>query len=521
MRTFLSYIILCFLTISAHAQKYPDYNWGKFGGGADLATDKNNNIYAVGSFEDTIFINNKNHISKGQSDILLSKYDNIGNILWTKQFGSNFLDEVHGICTDDSNNVYISGIFYSSTVFDSDTIKGGNRHSAFLVKLNNSGSTVWTKAIGSYGTLFSLNSLATDDSNNIYLCAYLAINIGDTFTIGNYIFPGNNSDDIFLFKYSSTGNLIWAIREGGPNSDRPFGLTFNNKSLYMTGQFRDSTNFGTVLHPKGSMYIAKYSTNGKLITLSKPDIGNYGLGLDITSDDHGNVYMCGGIEDSTVWGGFQLYPTGARTPLIIKCDSNLNIMWAKLYPTTQHSIANNIKHFSGYVYTSIYTSDATLAQYDDNGTLKWSNEFGPHVFPPTIEGLTISNQGRALITGTYDNNCNIYGKDTLENTYNITGPSCFIAEVNQPANNILSEQVLSKGSISIYPNPTDGGFNLFGDISSFTHYDIINITGQIVVKRKRLLANKISDLHNKPAGNYHIRLYNKEGLSSTHIIVKE
>jgi len=49
-----------------------------------VASDVNGNIYVTGNFEDTIIFDNVTLISEGYSDIFIVKYDASGNLLWAK-----------------------------------------------------------------------------------------------------------------------------------------------------------------------------------------------------------------------------------------------------------------------------------------------------------------------------------------------------------------------------------------------------------------------------------------------------
>ena len=52
--------------------------------------------------------------SAGREDAFVSKYDSEGNLLWTRQFGSSFEDEPHGMSIDGRGNVYVSGMTFGS-----------------------------------------------------------------------------------------------------------------------------------------------------------------------------------------------------------------------------------------------------------------------------------------------------------------------------------------------------------------------------------------------------------------------
>ena len=91
-----------------------------------LSIDSSENIYIVGTT--TGKLNGNNNF--GGDDIFLIKYDNSGNIKWTRQIGSTDNDSGMRVSVDSSNNVYITG--YVKGSLDNNTYIS-NRDS-FLIK---------------------------------------------------------------------------------------------------------------------------------------------------------------------------------------------------------------------------------------------------------------------------------------------------------------------------------------------------------------------------------------------------
>ncbi|MHA1232610.1 MAG: SBBP repeat-containing protein [Candidatus Helarchaeota archaeon] len=75
------------------SNKYTDYGEG-------IAIDKNNNIYIVGSINNT---------GTSSYDIVVAKYDSLGNLIWEKYYGNSKKDYGYDIAIDGYNNIYISG----------------------------------------------------------------------------------------------------------------------------------------------------------------------------------------------------------------------------------------------------------------------------------------------------------------------------------------------------------------------------------------------------------------------------
>ncbi|MBK8552592.1 MAG: hypothetical protein IPL53_16595 [Ignavibacteria bacterium] len=105
-----------------------------------IAVDQDNNVYIAGFLRSTVnWGNNIITSSNGSSDILILKYDPDGNILMGKRAGGTSSDWVDDLSLDNSGNVFVSGNFSSSAVFDSITVSGKGNINSYLAKLQMSG----------------------------------------------------------------------------------------------------------------------------------------------------------------------------------------------------------------------------------------------------------------------------------------------------------------------------------------------------------------------------------------------
>ena len=112
-----------------------DWDWGR-----DVTTDSSGNIYVTGSTMGGLD-GNKN---SGSQDIFLIKFNSSGTKQWTKQLGTSFVSYGHGVTTDSSGNIYVTGRTRGG--LDGNTSSGG--WDIFLIKYNSSGTKQWTKQLG-------------------------------------------------------------------------------------------------------------------------------------------------------------------------------------------------------------------------------------------------------------------------------------------------------------------------------------------------------------------------------------
>ncbi len=138
---------------------------GIFTTGNSVATDLSGNVYVTG---DTFGGLDGNTLA-GNSDFFLSKYDTTGLKLYTQQLGVSGADTSgSSVATDASGNVYVTG--YTSGNLDGNTLTGINDF--FLTKYDNTGTKLYTKQMGVAGKITRGYSVATDTKGNIYVAGY-------------------------------------------------------------------------------------------------------------------------------------------------------------------------------------------------------------------------------------------------------------------------------------------------------------------------------------------------------------
>jgi hypothetical protein len=255
--------------------------------GEAMAIDDSNYVYVTGS-------------SRGietQEDYVTIKYYPNGDTAWVRRYNGsgNFEDVAFAIAVDDSGYVYVTGRTY--------TLETGNDW--LTIKYHPNGDTAWVRRYDGPGNNNDYaNSIALDDSNNIYVSGYSYDNVTD--------------DDYTIIKYHSNGDTAWVRRYNGPanGSDVATAIAVDDSNhVYVTG-YSDSNgtfqDYATI----------KYDSSGNELWVKRYNMAN---GTDqpwaIAVDDSGNVYVTG-----TSGGG----PT-SMDYATIKYYSNGDTAWVRRY----------------------------------------------------------------------------------------------------------------------------------------------------------------------------------------------
>jgi len=111
-------------------------------------------IYVAGSTIGTF----PGEMNAGYIDAYVRKYDAMGTVVWTRQFGASWIDEALAVAAD-SSGVYVAG--YTDHALPGQSTAGGT--DAFVRKYDASGAEAWTQQFGTSGNDVA-NALAADPS---------------------------------------------------------------------------------------------------------------------------------------------------------------------------------------------------------------------------------------------------------------------------------------------------------------------------------------------------------------------
>lgn len=231
-------------------------------GGADgygVATDSNGNLYVEGYFFSTVVFDgvggsDSQTAAGGNNSAFLTKYNANGSYAYTKSFDTtNGSATGAGVAADASGNVYITGSFGGTIVFDgvggSDSQTNAGSDTAFLTKYNADGSYAYTKSFDTTSGSASGNSVTTDASGNIYL----------------------------------TGN-------------------FTNTVIFDGTGGSDSQNDGN--SGSGDSFLTKYNADGSYAYTKTPDAaGGNAFGNNIAADSFGDIYVAGNFTGTIIFDG--------------------------------------------------------------------------------------------------------------------------------------------------------------------------------------------------------------------------
>ncbi len=334
--------------------------------------------------------------------------------------------------------------FFTSTLFCNQTVKLKARFNrwkilaatlllALAFSASASAQTAqWVKQMGLGGIS---NGVSTDAAGNAYATGFIS-NPG---LFDNLVIPCNASD-VFLAKYDTGGNIQWANVGGGALLDQ---------------------------------------------------------GNEVATDASGNSYVVGAIQTNSLhptakFDNIILTGNGDYDWLIVKYNTNGQVVWAKNYGSTSGDFADGVAlDAAGNVYvTGFFNStmtvqgvtvtsrglfDVFLAKMDANGTLLWLKTAGGSG-ADEAHGVVVDGQGNVGITGEFQSTAKF---DT--NTIKAAGlGDAFIAKYDSAGNNLWVHGGGSTTSFAGDPAKAitvDGANNFFitGDYTGTATFDGLSV----------------------------------------------
>src|SRR5262245_2712745 len=161
-------------------------------------------------------------LAPGDRDVFVSRYDEQGNAVWSRQFGSVPVqqEEGTGVATDQTG-VYVVG--WTLGILPGQTSAGDT--DAFIRKYDFNGNVLWTRQFGSPAQDFAY--AVAVDGTGVYV-------VGET--QGNIVTgTAGTGADAFIRRYDANGTAVWTRQFGSVDTDTAYGVATDGTGIYVTG----------------------------------------------------------------------------------------------------------------------------------------------------------------------------------------------------------------------------------------------------------------------------------------------
>ncbi|HUR29789.1 MAG TPA: T9SS type A sorting domain-containing protein [Saprospiraceae bacterium] len=224
----------------------------------DIILDGAGNLYVTGIYSGTISFDGITLTSTKQGtafspDMFVAKYNSGGTAVWAKSFGSKIgMDWGKSIEIDISGNIYAAGVFTNKLVKCNGSVNYEQRD-IFLVKLNNSGTSLWQKRYASNTGPCNGNNAATDLDLDVAGNPHISGNFVGTVVFGTGMNATSlGKEDIFVAKINSSGVTQWVRTAGTADYDYSNAIHVDASGGVYSGGRINSTSFITKYNSAGT-----------------------------------------------------------------------------------------------------------------------------------------------------------------------------------------------------------------------------------------------------------------------------
>lgn len=305
---------------------------------------------------------------------------------WITQIGTRYIDNSYSVAVDSESNIYISG----STLGAFDGTTAGT-FDAFLVKYDPSGTTLWSRQIGTNSGDYS-RSVAVDRLGNTYISGYTGGNLGGSST---------QSYDAFLVKFDTSGAELWTRTIGTTRVDFSYSVAVDREgNAFISGV--TNGNLGGPNAGYDDAFLTKFDPLGNELWSQQVGTAKDDASRSVAVDGDGNVLISGGTYESSAGGRLDAFLT--------KFDTSGNQLWSRQVGTTLDDYSQSVAVDGlGNIYISGHTrgslggpnagqDDAFLMKFDPSGTELWSRQIGTSNFDKSLS-VTVDSEGNAFISG--------------------------------------------------------------------------------------------------------------------------
>jgi len=330
---------------------------------ADIEIDSENNVIILGGLvknmdmdpgEDSLILTTNERTS------FVQKMNEDGELLWATKIGDTTLIDPHELEIDSENNIYIRAISTYPVHFITDSGVDTVAASNFILKMNADGNNLWAKSWDN--GQFKANFFIIDDSDNLYINGLYKTSVDfdpgeGTHEIGlqfDTLFPFHKM--VFLLKLNDQGEFQWVIDYGGNGTIPSYynflkGLNIDshgNIYNFLSSDFHvnfDPAN-DTVNYEPGTInttnYINIINSQGYYIsTIIYPGLDP--IGSAMTIDHMDQIYTSGGIN-----GGIDLDFSGSE--FVLYNTNQTSIFFHKMGDIGDLDLVENSPNITSQIY---------------------------------------------------------------------------------------------------------------------------------------------------------------------------
>jgi len=304
----------------------------------------------------------------GGTDAFVRKYDQDGNVLWTRQFGTTSNDFLYGVFAHTSGVYVVGNVDCCAAVLPG--FPPAASADAFIRKYDGNGNELWTRLYGTADADYAYSVAA--DATGVY--------VGGT-TGGTLVGPAGGRDG-YIRKFSHEGAVLWTRQFGAllPNgnfaNDFLYAIAVGPSGVYASGATAQGSfpgnSFAGGLY---DAYVTKFNTDGVAQWVRQ-----FGTG----GDDHAYGLAVGAGHVLVTGGTGGAFPTlthvGGEDAFLRLYDPDGQVLSTSQFGNGLNDRAAGVVAYPGGFFAAGFKSGNALQQEPFGG----NDAFLMRIIPPPV-----------------------------------------------------------------------------------------------------------------------------------------
>lgn len=314
-----------------------------------------------------------------------------------------------------------------------------------------------------------VQAVVADEAGNVYFTGTFQYTVDFDPGPATFNLTSSGGFDVFISKFDSLGNFVWAKSFGNNTDDIAFSIALDpSANVIITGEFQNTVDFdpststyNITAFGSYDSYILKLNNSGNFVWVKNIGGSGWDEGKFILADNVGNLY-CYGYFSATADldpgpGNFYVTAIGGQNSYIVKLNSNGDFIWGKTLTggfnrsyslDLQQTNLFIVGEFQGTVdfnpdpsvTNNIIASgltDAFILKLDTIGNYTWAHKIGGtnNDYAFSVKATT---SGSVLVTGSFRGTADFDPGPYNTNTVSAGNEDAFIVKFDMNGNHLWS-----------------------------------------------------------------------------------
>lgn len=281
-------------------------NWNR------VATDASGNTIGLGQFTDTLILGSYTLIGNSFPNLVLAKWNPAGDLLWAKSWGAGGADNGFELCVAPSGHIVVSADYLGPITLGNLSLPWKGLSDALVFQTDPDGNPVWAHSIGGKQTDNGFAVTVAENGDVIAAGCFM-----DTLKVNNTTLVSKGGWDMYVFRFTNTGEQVWGRSLGSKENDRCNSVCLGSDDrIYLHGWFQDTLISGPFsLSSMGSFdgFVAQFESDGQPCGAFSYGSDNLDVGAGMDIDGEGNLVLAGYFFGSSITFGSQSLSSNTST----------------------------------------------------------------------------------------------------------------------------------------------------------------------------------------------------------------